>query len=146
MANRQSSGRSPNILYYGVCGIFGSALGFVTGAYSAIPLLRAEPDVRQGLVCGCLGGIAGSLIFLRVAQGPPRHVPFEIAAVVISFLSLTMVPWFQTPFGNWLPLGTAYVNPGFNVSFVLCAHLFLALLCTFLVTMLITLLQVLRML
>ena len=146
MGNRQSSGGSPNILYYSLCGISGMAFGFVTGVYSAIPLLKAEPDVRQGLACGSLGGITGFIVFIRVAQGPPRHVPFEIAAFVISFFSLTMVPWFRTPPGNVLPLGTAYVNPGFDVPSVLCAHLFLALLCTFVVTLVITLRHVLKML
>jgi|GEM_PF-6111430 len=61
--------------------------------------------------------------FRRIARSGAVNVRKELAVFVIVFLFATMIPWFRTPFG-FLPIGTAYVNPGFpNVGSVFVAHL-----------------------
>jgi hypothetical protein len=104
----------------------GFALGFVLGIFATSPLWMPNIAVSEVWVRAVIGGFNGAATFLRIARWRDAPLPKEISLFCILFLLATGIPWFRTPFGGYLPLGTAYVNPGFGAARVLAAHLLIA--------------------
>jgi hypothetical protein len=105
----------------------GFLFGFVMGVLSRPPDWDPQLNGNEAWLRPLFSAVVMALAFRRIARSRAVNVRKEVAAFVIVFLGATMIPWFRTPFG-YLPIGTAYVNPGFpDVGSVFAAHLMISI-------------------
>lgn len=108
--------------------VAGFLFGFVTGVLSTPPDWDPELNRRGIWVRALFSAVVMAIAFRRIARSRAVNVSKELAVFLIVFLCATMIPWFRSPLnGEYLPIGTAYVNRGFgNVGSVFAAHLMIS--------------------
>jgi len=115
----------------------GLLLGFLVGVFVAPDPNSLEHSVQITWTYAIIGAVLGGIAFAICGLVANRRVSRVFLVPVIVFASITVVPWFPSKSGHLLPVGTAYVNPGFPWESTLMIHIAITLLITTIVVVLI---------